>query len=456
MPSLRPDDIVCFEVGSGDVPAWIGSRRALEDDWPAIERQAARGVIQLDVSGDAVTIRGATRVGLVVLPSGRRLVVRSKIPSLKLLEWLAYLGEFPRLTAWLSDAGVGVGDDWHQCLARLFLRALEHVTQRHVRKDYVSIAADRPEIRGRILTAALGRRLHRLPRVPQIQRQRTLDTPFNIVLALTLDRLPAMLPDASDADRRRMARLREQWASISRHSEDPASAVTAAQWACPPGYRDALQLARLILAGASLDSDSHMGGQSFTLPLAAVWEHAVRRMCDDLADSYRLAPRERCPTRAALGRPGRPPRSEPLADRRRDRPASRLAVGARRQVQTRVRRRKPRRPIPDVRLRRGLRRRSGHVGLPDRRRRCHDARTASHDRRWQTPADRLAGLAHGRRPRSLPRGVGFRGNSIRVRAGSDLETSDALTLAARPSMNRAERKAATAPSSPPKPQTFVE
>jgi 5-methylcytosine-specific restriction endonuclease McrBC regulatory subunit McrC len=283
--NLRPDDIVCFEVGSGDVPAWIGSRRALEDDWPAIERQAARGVIQLDVTDDAVTIRGATRVGLVVLPSGRRLVVRSKIPSLKLLEWLAYLGEFPRLTAWLSDAGVGVGDDWHQCLARLFLRALEHVTQRHVRKDYVSIAADRPEIRGRILTAALGRRLHRLPRVPQIQRQRTLDTPFNIVLALALDRLPAMLPDASDADRRRMARLREQWGSISRRIEDPASAVTAAQWACPAGYRHALQLARLILAGASLDSDSHMGGQSFTLPLATVWEHAVRRMCDDLADS---------------------------------------------------------------------------------------------------------------------------------------------------------------------------
>ena len=91
-------------------------------------------MIQLDVSGDAVTIRGATRVGLVVLPSGRRVVIRSKIPSLKLIEWLAYLGEFPRLTAWLSDAGVGIGDDWHQCLARLFLRPLEHVTQRHVRR----------------------------------------------------------------------------------------------------------------------------------------------------------------------------------------------------------------------------------------------------------------------------------------------------------------------------------
>jgi len=26
-----------------------------------------------------------------------------------------------------------------------------------------------------------------------------------------------------------------------------------------------------------------MGGQAFTLPLAAMWEHALRRLCDDLA-----------------------------------------------------------------------------------------------------------------------------------------------------------------------------
>jgi hypothetical protein len=285
MPHVRPDEIVCYEQGSDDAPAWLGSGRALKDDWAAIERQAARGVIQLDACGDVVTIRGATRVGLVVLPSGRRLVIRSKIPSLKLFEWLAYLDEFPRLTAWLSESGVGTGDDWHECLARLFLRALEHVTRRHVRKDYVMSAADRPEVRGRIRTTALGRRLHRLPRVPQIQRQRTFDTQFNAMLALALDRLPAMLADEDGPDRRRMAWLRGEWASIRRHSDDPATTVTAAQWACPPGYRDALQLARLILIGASLDPDSRTGGPSCTLPLADLWERALRRMCDELADA---------------------------------------------------------------------------------------------------------------------------------------------------------------------------
>ena len=102
MTSPRPDDIVCFEIGSGEMPAWTGSRRELENDWAALQTQMSRGVIQLDVRGDQVAVRGATRVGLVVLPSGRRLIVRSKISGVTLLEWLAYLGDFPRLTSSLN------------------------------------------------------------------------------------------------------------------------------------------------------------------------------------------------------------------------------------------------------------------------------------------------------------------------------------------------------------------
>ena len=108
---------------------WNGSRRALGDDWPTIESLASRGVIQIEMRDDRVAISGATRVGLIVLPSGRRLVIRSKIPSLTLLEWLAYLGEFPSLSSWLPDPGVAAQateqDDWHRCIGRLFLYALE-------------------------------------------------------------------------------------------------------------------------------------------------------------------------------------------------------------------------------------------------------------------------------------------------------------------------------------------
>jgi hypothetical protein len=147
----------------------------------------------------------------------------------------------------------------------------------------VALAADEPEIRGRVMPTALGRRLHRLPRIPQIQRRRTLNTTFNIVLALALDRLPVLLADGRSDDRCRMARLREQWTSIRRDIDDPVAAVTGAQWACPPGYRESLQLARLILIGAVLDPASNMGGQAFTLSMAAVWEKALRQMLGELA-----------------------------------------------------------------------------------------------------------------------------------------------------------------------------
>ena len=112
----KSDDIVCYEVGSGNMPAWNGTRWELGDDFTALSLLAAdRRVIELDMRGDQVAICGATRIGLVVLPSGRRLIIRSKVSSLTLLEWLVYLGEFPRLTSWMPDAGVSVGDDWHQC-----------------------------------------------------------------------------------------------------------------------------------------------------------------------------------------------------------------------------------------------------------------------------------------------------------------------------------------------------
>ena len=120
-------------------------------------------------------------------------MIRSKIESLVLLEWLAYLGEFPPLEVWLADAGVTTGADFHTCIARLFLYELEKVTRLHLRKDYTPVFSNEPTIRGRIMTTQLYRKLHRLPHVPQRHRSRTLDTPYNIVLALALDKLPLLL-----------------------------------------------------------------------------------------------------------------------------------------------------------------------------------------------------------------------------------------------------------------------
>ncbi len=226
---------------------------------------------------------------MVVLPSGRRLIIRSKIPSLRILEWLVFVGEFPQLTAWLPEDGLSAEDDWHECIGKLFLAEMEVVTRQRLRRDYTAVRVDESAIKGRIVTVALGRRLHRLPRVPQFQRRRTLDTPFNRVLALALDQLPILLTNDEPKQRQRLIHLREQWATIQRDIDDPLASAAAAQWGSPPGYHVALQLARLILAGAGLDPHSRMGGPAFTLSLAKVWEQALRRMFDSVIGWTRTA-----------------------------------------------------------------------------------------------------------------------------------------------------------------------
>lgn len=284
-----PDDIVCFELGS-DQPPWVESTASLNLDGEAIERLIHDGIIEITERGSDSYIAGVDRVGLVQLPSGRRLVIRSKIESLVLLEWLAYLGEFPPLEVWLADAGVTTGADFHTCIARLFLYELEKLTRLHLRKDYTPIVSNEPTIRGRIITTQLYRKLHRLPRVPQRQRSRTLDTPYNTVLALALDKLPLLLAGSTLNDRTLVARLRDLWAHIRRDMADPVIAVTEAQWACPPGYRASLQLARLILIGAALDPEAGFGGQAFTLSLSSVWERSLRQMIDETSSETGWVP----------------------------------------------------------------------------------------------------------------------------------------------------------------------
>jgi hypothetical protein len=114
-----------------------------------------------------------------------------------------------------------------------------------------------------------------------MHRSRTLDTPYNIVLALAVDKLPLLLASSTLNDRTLLARIRDLWAHIRRDMADPVSAVTEAQWACPLGYRAALQLARLILIGAALDPEAGFGGQAFTLSLSSVWERSLRRMVEE-------------------------------------------------------------------------------------------------------------------------------------------------------------------------------
>jgi hypothetical protein len=279
-----PATIVCFECGSNG-PPWIGTVDSIGHDLDALLYLADSGVLQVERIGDWLRISGRERVGLLLLPSGRKVIVRSKVPSLVILEWLAFLGEFPSLEAWLIEPAITTGKDLHACIGRLFLHEIETVTRRFFRKDFVPVKTFSSTVRGRLLITPLCRSMHHLPNVPQLARIRTVNTVYNIVLALALDKLPILLFDQFPHLRGQVARLKDTWGNVDREVMDVVSAVTEAQWACPPGYRNAIQLARLILIGAAIDPTSGAGGQVFTLSLAAIWERSLRRLFEELQDT---------------------------------------------------------------------------------------------------------------------------------------------------------------------------
>ena len=283
-------DIVCCEAGSSGQSPWCAPIGHLGGDLEAIERLARERVIDLAVKGNVAVIEGKDRVGIVILPSGRRLVIRTKIPCVTILEWLVYLGEFPWLEAWLQEAGIGSGDEFHIAIGKLFLREMERITRCHLRKDYMAEVSEGSLARGRVLVSRLAYRVHRLPRLPLAHRCRTLDTPYNSLLALALDRLRLFFSGFSHDDRSTLARLHDQWACIRRNDNDPVTAATEAQWASPPGYRDAIQIARLIVLGLAMDPDSSIGGQAFTLSLALIWERSLRKMFFDIKEQTGWSP----------------------------------------------------------------------------------------------------------------------------------------------------------------------
>jgi 5-methylcytosine-specific restriction endonuclease McrBC regulatory subunit McrC len=289
-------DIVCDEAGTPDAACWDGSRDELARDLAAIASLNRQKMLRVELDGNHVRIRGRDRVGVLLLPSGRRVIIRTKIPGIVLLEWLAFLKEFPDLRTWTLAGSISSSGSLQVVLARLFLHEMERLTRIHLRKGFVQFTEESQRVRGRILSQKLAQRPWRLPAIPQVVRGRSLDTPANKLLALALDKLLLCLPDFAPAERESFERLRSEWATISRENEDRHSLVAVTQAATPDGYRDASQLARLILLGATLDPQSGLGGQAFTISLARIWEQAVTQLCRDLEPQtqWRVETRSKC------------------------------------------------------------------------------------------------------------------------------------------------------------------
>jgi hypothetical protein len=279
------DDIVCGEIGAPEAERWSPPLAGAEPaDVRAIESLAREGVVELRDAAGGREVAGTDRVGLVLLPSGRRLHLRSKVEGLVLFDWLAYVGECPPVSQWPGLAtGVAAGAGLHSVLAVLLLGELEKLTRAPLRCDYVTTRAADPTVRGRVVAGALAKSCHRLPSVPQVRRLRSPDTPHNRVLAATLDRLPPLLP-AGDGWRSRWTALREDWAGVGRDVSDLSRAAADARHACPPGYSAAVRLACLILFGGGTPADAAplAGAGAFLLSLSGLWERALRRLCAEL------------------------------------------------------------------------------------------------------------------------------------------------------------------------------
>lgn len=281
--SVQVPDIVIDEAGSADPLEWIGTATSLGNDLDAIRFHADRNVFCLEERSGTVVIKGRHRTGIVYLPSGRRIVIRTKLPGIVLLDWLVYLGEFPDFQHWSQIGNVAAEDDWQKVLLKLFLLELDVVTRWHLRKDFVKLHIESSQVRGRVLAGKLATRIWRLPQMPQIVRGRSFDNPANRMLALALKQVVLLQKHLDENSRNLLFRIRSDWSEITVDDVDRHQVVADGLTSVPSGYVNALQLARLILFGAAMDSKSGWGGYSFTLSLAGVWERGLRQMCKELA-----------------------------------------------------------------------------------------------------------------------------------------------------------------------------
>ena len=157
--STKACDIVIDEAGSSNPKVWTGAASSIGNDLEAIRFHADRNVIDLEERSGDVVIKGKYRTGLILLPSGRRIILCTKLPGIVLLDWLVYLGEFPEFQHWSQVGNVTADDDWQKVLLKLFLTELDVVTRWHLRTDFVRLNIESSQVKGKVLASAISQRI---------------------------------------------------------------------------------------------------------------------------------------------------------------------------------------------------------------------------------------------------------------------------------------------------------
>jgi 5-methylcytosine-specific restriction endonuclease McrBC regulatory subunit McrC len=271
--------IVCDEETTPDPIVWRGTINELGADWECVQRHASRNRIRVDAQGLNIEISGRDRVGCIVLPSGRRIIIRSKIDGLTLIEWLIYLGRFPELIDWSDSGFVSQKGPFEKLIVSLFLRELSYLTDFHLRKDYVWAHTKSSQIRGKIHWAEATSKPWEHPRLPQLVRERRYDTRENQVLAAALKLVAKINLDLDESEARTLAKLCYIWTQLPISRIDQWSLVQSNQLIGTSGYRKALQLAKLLLLGATFRDEPSSGGDSFMISLSKIWEDSIEKMC---------------------------------------------------------------------------------------------------------------------------------------------------------------------------------
>lgn len=82
-------DIICDEAGTPDGKFWRGSLSEIGEDYDAIRSHEENRTIRVVERAGKIEIRARDRVGVLGLPSGRRILLRTKIPGIVLYRHVA-------------------------------------------------------------------------------------------------------------------------------------------------------------------------------------------------------------------------------------------------------------------------------------------------------------------------------------------------------------------------------
>ena len=244
------------------------------------ERDALRSLLGVTVqptpgTADRYDVTPGNKIG-AVLTGETTLLVQPKLPIHQVLFLLGYAADpqgWRDGNATLTDA-----PDLVTGVAALYARVCDRALARGLLHGYHSVETDLTTVRGRI---DLARQLRRRPGVdvPLAVRFQDYDEDIAenqllLAAASTLRTLPIRSPSA----RRSLHRLRDTMRNVTLTEHAPGAIPTVTYTRLNRHYRPAVELARMILTGRSIDlRPGRVETPSLVIDMAVVFEEFVRR-----------------------------------------------------------------------------------------------------------------------------------------------------------------------------------